>query len=154
MKADEQLTKARAEGRLAEDASVLRLAVWHHPATGSEKITNDACLENLRRADIRLCLHGHVHEDRIDHVGYLHPSRNIHIAGAGSFGAKAKERPESTPRLYNLIEIARDHSWLKVHTRQMRKDSGAWEGWAVWPGTNSHERRTYYEITLLNEEEK
>jgi len=44
----------------------------------------------------------------------------------------------------NLLEIARDHSWVKVHTRHMRKDGGAWEGWAVWPGTSPHEKRTYY----------
>jgi hypothetical protein len=30
----------------------------------------------------------------------------------------------------------------------MRKEGGAWEGWAVWPGANAHEKRTYYEINL------
>jgi len=108
---------------------------------------SDAFLEQLRRADVKLCLHGHVHEERADLVGYVHP-RKIHIVGAGSFGAVAKDRPESTPRLYNLMEIARDHSWVKVHTRFMRKEGGAWEGWAVWPGTNAHEKRTYYEVNL------
>jgi WD40 repeat protein len=104
LKADEQIIKAKVEGRLAKDASVLRISVWHHPATGNEKIENDAFLERLRKADVRLCLHGHVHEDRADLVGYWHPTRKIHIAGAGSFGAVAKDRPESTPRLYNIRE--------------------------------------------------
>jgi 3',5'-cyclic AMP phosphodiesterase CpdA len=146
LQADEQLKRAREAGSLSPDASVLRIAVWHHPATGNEKIVADAFLERLRRADVQLCLHGHVHEERTDLIGYLHPTRHIHIAGAGSFGAVAKDRPEATPRLYNLLEVARDHSWVKVHTRSMRKDGGAWEGWAVWPGTSRYENRTYYEI--------
>jgi hypothetical protein len=81
-------------------------------------------------------------------IGYLHPERRIHIAGAGSFGAPTNARPESTPRLYNLIEIERDHSRIRVHTRCLRKDGGAWEGWAVWQGVKSTERLTYYDITL------
>jgi hypothetical protein len=35
-----------------------------------------------------------------------------------------------------------------VYTRCMRKDGGGWEGWAVWPGTNAHEKRAFYEIDL------
>ncbi len=149
LKADEQLKQARNTERLAKDAEVLRLAVWHHPVTGNEKIVNDAFLDRLRQADVRICLHGQVHEERADLVGYWHPTRQLHVVGAGSFGAVAKDRPESTSRLYNLIEIARDHSWAKVHTRHMRKDGGAWEGWAVWPGSNAHEKRTYYGIDLV-----
>jgi small GTP-binding protein len=147
LKADEQIKQAKDANTLTKDASILRIAVWHHPATGNEKIVQDAFLERLRQATVQLCLHGHVHEERTDLVGYVHP-RKIHIAGAGSFGAVAKDRPESTPRLYNLLEIARDHSWVKVHTRHMRKDGGAWEGWAVWLGAGPHEKRTYYEIKL------
>lgn len=142
LKADEQL-------KLAKGAPVLRFAVWHHPVTGNEKIVSDAFLERLRQEDVRLCLHGHVHEERADLIGYPHPTRKLHVIGAGSFGAVAKDRPESTPRLYNLIEVARDHSWVKVHTRHTRKDGGAWEGWAVWPGPSAHEKRTYYEIPLV-----
>jgi 3',5'-cyclic AMP phosphodiesterase CpdA len=148
LKADEQLKKAKGAGALTKDTSILRLTVWHHPVTGNEKINNDAFLGHLRLAKVRLCMHGHVHEERADLIGYPHPTRKLYIIGAGSFGAVAKDRPESTPRLYNLIEIARDHSWVKVHTRHMRKDGGAWEGWAVWPGAGPHEKQTYYEIKL------
>jgi len=93
-------------------------------------------------------LHGHVHEARAALIGYWHPTRQLRIVGAGSFGAVANDRLESTPRLYNLLEITRDHSSVKVHTRHMRKDGGAWEGWAVWPGTGPYEKRTYYTIDL------
>ena len=111
---------------MAQDAEVLRIAVWHHPVTGNEKISDDAFLEQLRQEHVKLCLHGHVHEDRADVIGYLHPRRAAYIAGAGSFGAPVNARPESTPRLYNLLEVWRDHSKIRVHTRSLRKD-----GWRV-----------------------
>lgn len=148
LKADEQIQRAHKAGQLATDTHLFRIAVWHHPVTGNEKMVKDAFLENVRKAGIHLCLHGHVHEDRADVARYLDPKRQVYIAGAGSFGAAAKDRPESTPRLYNLIEIARDHRKIKVYTRSMRKDGGAWEGWAVWPGANAQERRAFYEVEV------
>jgi hypothetical protein len=119
--ADEQIDKAKAERRLAQDDHMLRIAVWQHPATGNEKISHDAFLARLQQANFTLCLHGHVHEDRADLLGYLHPTRKLYIAGSGSFGAPTSARPESTPRLYNVIEIWRDHSKIRVHTRCLGK---------------------------------
>jgi hypothetical protein len=149
VKAAEQIESAKADGRLARDAHVLRLAAWHHPVTGNEKIVKDAFLEQLRQENFKLCMHGHVHEERTDVIGYLHPTRNLHIVGAGSFGAPVHDRPESTPRLYNVLEIWRDHSKIRVHTRCLRRDGGAWEGWAVWPHkTDPRVRLTYYDIVL------
>jgi small GTP-binding protein len=148
LEADNQITAAREAKHLKEDAEVLRIAVWHHPVTGNEKIIDDDFLERLRKAEFKLCLHGHVHEDRADIIGHLHPTRQLNVVGAGSFGAVANHRPPSTPRLYNLIEISHDHSLIRVHTRCMRKESGAWEGWAIWPGDNSFKKQSYYEIKL------
>ena len=147
VKAKKQIDDARKNKRLAEDTEVLRIAVWHHPVTGNEKIIKDAFLEQLRQENVRLCLHGHIHEDRADLIGYTHP-RKIYTAGAGSFGAPVNDRPEATPRLYNVLEVWRDHSQLRVHTRCLRKDGAAWEGQAIWPGEKPTERRTYYDIQL------
>lgn len=148
------LTKAKAElgqawrtGQLGWTTSILRIGVWHHPVTGNDKIRNDAFMGRLKQAGVRLCLHGHIHEERADLFGYLHRQR-LHVVGTGSFGSPATARPESTPRLYNLLEIARDHSTVKVHTRWMRKEGGSWEGWAIWPGDDPGQRRTYYVIDL------
>jgi small GTP-binding protein len=140
----------QVEREMGSGASVLRIGVWHHPVTGSDKIERDAFLGQLRKAGVRLALHGHVHEDRADVVNYLHP-RRIHVAGAGAFGAPTSQRPESTPRLYNVLEVDRDHRWVRVHTRCLRRDLGAWEGWAVWPGEDPEDpsvRRTFYRIDL------
>jgi 3',5'-cyclic AMP phosphodiesterase CpdA len=146
--AERQLERAKESGALASDAEVLRIAVFHHPVTGNEKIEDDAFLDRLRQAGVRVCLHGHVHEDRADLVGYLHPVRRLHVVGAGSFGAPAYHRPESVPRLYNLVEIDRGLGKMRVHTRQKRRAGGAWEGWAAWPGTSPGERRTFYEVAF------
>ncbi|WNG48784.1 hypothetical protein F0U60_35215 [Archangium minus] len=146
--AEQQLANARATGQLPADAPVLRLAVWHHPITGNEKIQRDAFMSRLQQNGVRLVLHGHVHEERADLLGYTHPSKQVHVIGAGSFGAPTHHRPESVPRLYNLLEVARDHSLVRVYTRALRRAEGAWEGWAIWPGAKRGERRTYYEVPL------
>ncbi|WP_434391782.1 metallophosphoesterase [Melittangium boletus] len=146
--AQAQLDQARRNGQLAPNEPVLKLAVWHHPITGNEKIKHDAFMDRLRQAGVKLVLHGHVHENRADVLGYTDPSKQIHVIGAGSFGAPTYHRPESVPRLYNLIEVARDHSTVRVNTRALRQQEGAWEGSATWPGARRGERRTYYEFTL------
>jgi hypothetical protein len=148
IEADRQIEEAKKARLMKDDAPVLRIAVWHHPATGNEKIADDDFIEKLRKADFKLCLHGHVHGDHADLVSYPHPTRNLRMAGAGSFGAVAVHRPPSTPRLYNLIEIPRDHNLIRVHTRCMPRESDAWEGWAVWPGDNAFDKKAFYEIKL------
>jgi hypothetical protein len=147
-RANQDLLKARERGELDKEARVLRLAVWHHPITGNEKIQDDAFVGRLLQAGVRVCLHGHVHEDRADLVNYLLPERRLHVMGAGSFGAPTHERPGSVPRLFNLLEVQPELQGLRVHTRCMRKPGGAWEGWAVWPGEKPGDRRSYYDVTL------
>ena len=144
-KANEQIESAHKDGRLEQSSSVFRIATWHHPITGNEKIQSDAFMDQLRKADFKLCLHGHIHEDRADLVGYLHP-RRIYVVGAGSFGATAGQRPESTPRLYNLIEVWRDHSKIRVYTRCLMKEGGAWEPWARWPNPTGGDPISHYDI--------
>ncbi len=146
--ADRQLEEARKAGRLALDAKVLRLAVWHHPITNNEKMQNDAFMGRLLQANVRACLHGHVHEDRADQVRQPHSDRRLHVIGAGSFGAPTADRPEAVPRLYNLLEVSRDLSNLRVHTRCMRKEGGAWQGWAAWKGPEKGLMQTYYDVPL------
>jgi GTPase SAR1 family protein/predicted phosphodiesterase len=145
--ADHELARAQEDGRLARDAKVLRLAVWHHPITGNEKIRDDAFMERLQ-SSFRLCLHGHVHEARAELNNYPDPQRRIHVVGAGSFGAPTHQRPESVPRLYNLLEVQRDLQHVRVHTRSRRKHGGAWDGWAVWTGKERGEKRSFYDVPL------
>ena len=134
--------------RMGEGKPLLRIGVWHHPVTGNDKIKEDAFMEHLRKANFRIVLHGHVHEERADLMYYQH-RKSIHAVGAGSFGAPMNDRPESTPRLYNLLEVARDHSSVRVHTRCLRKEDGAWTGWGFWETDDDpNKKQTYYDIKL------
>jgi hypothetical protein len=57
-------------------------------------------------------------------------------------------RPESVPRLFNLLEVQRDLRSLRVHTRGQRKQGSAWGAWAEWPGEKRGEKRAFYDVTL------
>jgi predicted MPP superfamily phosphohydrolase len=147
--ADLLIEKAMKEGKLSENDSLLKIAVFHHPVTGNEKIEDEGFLDRLKKIDFKLCLHGHVHEERADLFEPFRTTRKLHIVGTGSLDAPSKERPESIPRLYNLLEIEPDHSRIHVHTRCKQKNTGAWTGWAVWPVEDEpHNKRTYYDILL------
>jgi hypothetical protein len=142
--ADTQVERTGA----GEAGRPLRIAVWHHPVTGNEKMPDTEFLAQLKQAGVRLCLHGHVHEARPDLVGYLEPAHSIHVAGAGSFGAVAKDRPESTPRLYNVLTVDPAARTIRVDTRALDKHGGAWEGWAKWPSGKKGTKQTFYEVSL------
>nr|WP_141620998.1 metallophosphoesterase [Myxococcus sp. AB036A] len=146
--AKELIKKAQEKGELAQGDRILRLAVWHHPVTGNEKMQADAFMDRLLQADYQVCLHGHVHEDRADLFNYLHPVRRMNVIGAGSFGAPTHERPESVPRLYNLLEVQPDLKRIRVHTRGRPRNGGRWGARAVWPGEKPGELRSCYDVTL------
>jgi small GTP-binding protein len=148
IKADEQIERLREFGKFSDKSNLLRIAVWHHPVSGNEKMKEDIFLDRLRKENVQLCLHGGVHDAKAEAIGYLHPNRRIYVTGAGSFTAPAFGRSEIPPRLYNLLEVSRDLSKIRIHTRALLKDGSAWNGWAVWPGQNPNERRTYYDINL------
>lgn len=147
-KADEQIERAVQEGRITKDTSILRIAVCYHPLLGEDKIINDSFLARLRQAGFQLCIHGDIDEEREELVGYLHPTWRINIAGTGSFGTPVSSGSESGLRLYSILEVAQNHSKMRVHTRYLRRARGSWEGWPVWPGQTRNERRTYYEIDI------
>lgn len=129
-------------------ADRLKIAVWHHPISGNEKIRDDAFVERLRTMGIRLCLHGHIHESRTDLLNYLHP-RQIHVVGTGSFGAPWQHRVESTPRLYQLLELRPDRRSIRVHTRGLDKAGGAWGPRYEWPNpVDASARLPYFDIPL------
>ena len=143
-----QVSQAVSENAIRSTTHLLRIAIWHHAVTGNNKIADDSFLDLLRQNDVRVCLHGDVHEDRAELLGYLHPTRRIHVVVAGAFGASMPARPESTPRLYHLLQISRDLRSIRVHTRCLRKEGGAWEAWSVYPGAAQGEKRSHYDITL------
>jgi hypothetical protein len=81
-------------------------------------------------------------------IAYWHGNKAMHIIGSGSFGSPATERPESTPRLYNLLEVHRDLSRVRVHTRRQMTPDGTWEGWYEWSDDSGSANVPYYDIDL------
>jgi hypothetical protein len=155
----EAVAHALAEAQKQKDAAIksgldpnkrlLRIAVWHHAVTAPDyKMKDLDFLGHLQQNGVKLALHGDVHEMRRDLIGYWHPKK-LHIVGSGSFGARASARAEAVPRLYNLLEIARDFTTVTVRTREQRKPDGNWDGWYEWPDPkNSDARVPYYDIDL------
>lgn len=146
--AQQQDKEARNSGRREANAPLLRIAVWHHAVSGPEQMRNTDFLSNLQKSGVRLALHGDLHEMKRALVGHWDAKNLLHIIGAGSFGAPASDRPESTPRLYNLLEIRRDLTGLRVHTRCQPRAMGAWQGWNEWPRPQGGDGAVpYYDIS-------
>lgn len=129
---DKQIKESESRGEIKSGQNVFRIAVWHHSVAHPEMIQNTDFIGHLRNAEVRLCLHGDVHEMNRELINYWHP-KQMHVAGTGSFGSPAAGRPESTPRLYNLIEVKKDLRSIRVHTRRQLKPDGAWSAWNEWP---------------------
>jgi CheY-like chemotaxis protein len=123
-------------------SSILKIALWHHPTTDDERIQNKDILEQLKEANFKLVLHGHVHKEIADLLYYTHENQ-VHVVGTGSFGAPVNQRPESTPRLYNLLEVSRNRRKVRVYVRRRNTKSGAWG-----PDFNTGSGKSYYDINL------
>jgi hypothetical protein len=117
---------ARALDRLQGDQydGWLKTAVWHHPVTGKEMM-NDEFLELLAVHDFQICMHGHIHE-AIEQFHKYDDKRNVHIVGAGTFGAPVREQVTGIPLQYNLLVIDLQKKRVTVETRKKDKADGAW----------------------------
>ena len=114
---------------LGEAGSVpLGIAVWHHAAAGDRKIADTEATKRLADAGFRIVLHGDVHKERDDALDYLDEARRIYVVGSGSFGAGAKDRPESTPRSYSLLRVGRELKAVEVERRHQNTAEGPYEG--------------------------
>ena len=148
-KADEQIREAITRNELRKSDKILRICTWHHSIQHPEMMASTELLENLQVADVKVCLHGDVHDMNRDLFKYWH-RKKIHIIGAGSFGSPAEGRPESIPRLYNLLEIKRDLTSVRVHTRRQIKPDGPFEPSYMWPTSDGDKGALpYYDIYLV-----
>lgn len=148
--AQKQEDDARKAGQLAEGRSLLRIAVWHHAVAGPEQMKDTDFLGNLQKNGVCLALHGDVHEERCDLIGYQ-TKQKLHVVGSGSFGARAEDRPESSPRLYNVLEIARNLKSVRVHTRCQPKPDGPWKGWHEWDDPDGSKGKVaFYDVRFGN----
>ncbi len=148
--AEDERRRAIEREDLKKNQPILRIGVWHHAVAGPELMQDLGFLTQLQKAGMRLCLHGDVHESRTEVFGYRRPGIDVEILGAGSFGSAAEGRPESTPKLYNMLEVVidpgtRKHKSIRVHTRQQKKENESWQGCHEWPNPKGG-RLPYFDI--------
>jgi small GTP-binding protein len=124
----------------------LKIAVWHHPVTGKEMMNNEF-LQLLTVHGFQICMHGHIHEAQEGFYKY-DASRSLHIIGAGTFGAPAKEQVTGIPLQYNLLTLDPEAKTITVNTRKKEKPDGAWSADARWGNKNDPKPR--YTIKLKN----
>jgi formylglycine-generating enzyme required for sulfatase activity len=115
-------------------ANCRKFAVWHHPLSSpdEDRIKDQGFMQQLAKAGFCVCCHGHIHQAKTDQYRYdvTQEGRNIHIVGAGTFGASVKAWTPGYPLQYNLFKIAGDT--LTVETRCRRELNGAWQPDAIW----------------------
>ncbi|MCP4696087.1 MAG: hypothetical protein GY862_04460 [Gammaproteobacteria bacterium] len=124
---------------------IFKIALWHHPASGPQGMKNTDFLQHLAVHGFQLCLHGHVHEAGENLYRY-DPQRQIHLVGAGTFGAPAAQQVPGIPLQYNLLALDPQTGTLVVHTRKKEKPEGAWAADARWGDKNNPAPR--YDIRL------
>lgn len=112
----------------------LKIAVFHHPVTGKDPM-DDAFMQQLSLHGFNICLHGHVHEASAKLYDF-DKSRQIHIIGAGTFGAPSKSQMPGIPLQYNLLKFDPDVNTITVVTRKKEKPEGAWKADSRWQDAN------------------
>ncbi len=122
----------------------LKIVVCHHPITGREMM-DDSVMQLLAIHDFQVFLHGHVHEAESGLYKY-DDERNIHIIGAGTFGAPAPDQVPGIPLQYNLLEYDPEYRQIIIKTRKKEKPDGAWKSDARWGP--SHSPLPYYKVQL------
>lgn len=128
----------------------LKMAVWHHPLNGEkeDRIKNHDFMQRLSVAGFQICLHGHIHKADTDLYRYDKASdqRQIHLVGAGTFGAPAQEWTAGYPLQYNLLRLS--GNILRVETRRRIEINGAWEPDHLWRQGKGMPKLAYYDIPL------
>jgi hypothetical protein len=125
---------------------LIKFAVWHHPIMGEDSIKDTDFLDNLAIAGFSAFFHGHIHEATNQNF-YYDDTHAIRAIGAGTFGAKKRDRAAGIPLQYNLIEIDINERFLIVHTRKREKDNKPWEADARW-GDKAHSPKENYSVNL------
>jgi hypothetical protein len=79
---------------------------------------------------------GILHES-IERYHHYDNKRGIHIIGAGTFGAPAREQVTGIPLQYNLLVFDPETRKISVNSRKKEKPDGAWSADARWGDKNN-----------------
>ncbi len=123
----------------------LRIAVWHHNILGNPDqidFMDPRIAILLGHHGFSLGLHGHVHA--AGQMEMMGADAGLCVVWAGSLAAGHRQRPQSTPMLYNIIGIRPRTREAWVHTRSRHDEHAAWRPFSIWTSRN----RSWYRITL------
>ena len=115
----------------------LGIVVVHHAINTDARRSEWGMISRMGLAGYRILLHGDVHETRDWIWDHQDPKQAMYIFGAGTFGARASDRGESTPRMYTLLKVNRSLSELVVVRRKQNSPQDQFEGHYV-RGHNSY----------------
>lgn len=110
----------------------LRIAVWHHDVNWrAERDVKDHLNPDSARTISERCFHlalcGHSHRPA-SHDTTLLEGLPLPIIAAGSLCAGSRQRPESVPRSYNVLEFHRNG--VRVHWRCKLERGTPWLRWS------------------------
>jgi predicted phosphodiesterase len=111
----------------------LRMAVWHHPVLGPDKLQDTLFLRLLAQHGVHIVLHGHVHE--AGQTSY--EEQGIRFIGAGACGMPGRRQVPPVPFGYNLLTVEKEARTVTVYPRWRSSVDGDWQGedrWRSGPG--------------------
>ena len=113
---------------------------------GPEMMTEVAFLDRLVVHGFQIYMHGHIHQAK---QGFYHydQGREMHMVGAGTFGARTKDLVTALPWQYNLLEFEPEARMVTVRTRKKEQVDGVWEADARWRD-KAKNPVAWYEIKL------
>jgi predicted MPP superfamily phosphohydrolase len=111
----QMITEANEKNEEINGRNVLRIAVLHHPNV----ITESEIFSNFQENMIKLVLAGHTHKEGWTTINKN--DNNIYVITAGNFEEGLKD---NVSRYYNLLEIKKDCSLVRVHTRMRQTSYG------------------------------
>jgi 3',5'-cyclic AMP phosphodiesterase CpdA len=123
----------------------LKVAVCHHPVTGSEQMNETGFLKLLAAEGFNILMHGHTH--KADTQTFNNSQENIQTIGAGTFGARADELVTARPWQYNLLTFDPATRTITVDTRKREELFGPWGPDSRW-GNDPNQPLPYYRIEL------
>lgn len=127
------------------EAKVRAIAVWHHDLNWISGIYTDyldvTSLSLLSTGPFLMGLCGHTHRPANNYSVRI-SGIDLPVVSAGSLCAGPRERPESVPRAYNIIEL--NETAARVWVRIKKEKDRRWEScWEFGPATH---RQPCYDI--------
>jgi len=123
------------------------IAVWHHDLDwrneGHQDTLKHDCLQQISQRVFRLALCGHMHKPGGQNVQTL-GGNPLPVITAGSLCAGPRQRTESVPRQFNIIEV--DVDTARVHTRVKDEKSSPWRSDARYSSGDAYV--PWFDVTL------